>query len=207
MWNNNKGLTLVELIVTIAMIGVFAGVVASVITLGSNTFRRTSGNAAAQMEVQQVLDQIQDLAIDANRGVYYCLSSDGSAMGAPISGDMGRDVTASKAFWISRAESDVCISDVVWWDAQEEKLYDTKRSYRLEGGAVSITSSSPNVLAENVTAFCADTSRVEKEQVLRFEVAITKKGQEIRLENSVSLRNKVQLKPPPDAFILSNEEN
>ena len=60
----NKGFTLIELIVTIAIIAIFSGVVLTFISTGSNTYRSTSSSAKVQMETQETFDQIEDLIID-----------------------------------------------------------------------------------------------------------------------------------------------
>ena len=71
MRRNNKGFTLIELIVTIAIMAIFSGVVLTVIGTGANSYRNTSSTAKAQMETQEVMDQIQNMIIDVNRSVYY----------------------------------------------------------------------------------------------------------------------------------------
>lgn len=47
---NSGGFTLIELIVTVAIIAIFSGVILSFIGTGSNTYRSTSSNAKVQME-------------------------------------------------------------------------------------------------------------------------------------------------------------
>ena len=79
----NKGFTLIELIVTIAIIAIFSGVVLTFISTGSNTYRSTSSSAKVQMETQETFDQIEDLIIDVNRSLYYANGS-GDSLGAEI---------------------------------------------------------------------------------------------------------------------------
>ena len=45
--NNNAGFTLIEMIVTVAIIAIFSGVVVTLITTGSSLFRGVSGNTKA----------------------------------------------------------------------------------------------------------------------------------------------------------------
>ena len=42
--NNSAGFTLIEMIVTVAIIAIFSGVVVTLITTGSSLFRGVSGN-------------------------------------------------------------------------------------------------------------------------------------------------------------------
>ena len=56
---NNKGFTLIEMIVTVSIIAIFAGVVLNFIATGSNLFRNTSSSAKVQMEIQETFDKIE----------------------------------------------------------------------------------------------------------------------------------------------------
>ena len=47
---NNAGFTLIEMIVTVAIIAIFSGVVVTLIGTGSNLFRGVSGNTKSQIE-------------------------------------------------------------------------------------------------------------------------------------------------------------
>ena len=95
---NSGGFTLIELIVTVAIIAIFSGVILSFIGIGSNTYRSTSSNAKVQMETQEVVDRMEDLIIDANRSVYYA-NGTGAAMGSAISDDIdGGASTGNKTF-------------------------------------------------------------------------------------------------------------
>ena len=60
MQTDNRGLTLIELIITVAIIAIFSGVVLTFITTGSNTYRSTSSSAKVQMETQELIDSFGD---------------------------------------------------------------------------------------------------------------------------------------------------
>ena len=81
----NKGFTLIELIVTIAIIAIFSGVVLTFISTGSNIYRSTSSSAKVQMETQETFDQIEDLIIDVNRSLYYANGSGDSLQAEALS--------------------------------------------------------------------------------------------------------------------------
>ena len=66
---NNRGLTLVEMIVTVAIIAVFSGVVVTAVGVGSNLYRNVSSSTRVQVDTQELLDEMEDLIIDANRSV------------------------------------------------------------------------------------------------------------------------------------------
>ena len=63
MQTDNRGLTLIELIITVAIIAIFSGVVLTFITTGSNTYRSTSSSAKVQMETQELIDRMVQVRI------------------------------------------------------------------------------------------------------------------------------------------------
>ena len=95
--NNSAGFTLIEMIVTVAIIAIFSGVVVTLITTGSSLFRGVSGNTKSQVKAQETLDEIEDLIIDANRSIYYAYGS-GTDMGTQITSDIDDSNAASKTF-------------------------------------------------------------------------------------------------------------
>lgn len=68
---NNQGLTLIELIVTIAIIGIFGVVVMSFVISGVNFYRQASDTSTVQRSMQMTLDQIENLMIDTNKSISY----------------------------------------------------------------------------------------------------------------------------------------
>ena len=132
---NSGGFTLIELIITVAIIAIFSGVILSFIGTGSNTYRSTSSNAKVQMETQEVVDRMEDLIIDANRSVYYA-NGTGAAMGSAISDDIdGGASTGNKTFIVCNeyknndGKTSRYICDVIDWNKKEQKVYYSQREY------------------------------------------------------------------------------
>ena len=266
MRKNNKGLTLIELVVTIAIIAIFSGVVVSLIGLGSNTYRAMSGNAKIQMETQEAADQIQNLIIDANRSVYYAECSVGEGysftLGNQIQSDVqessgGRTGTVSKAFVVCNEQKEGNIItyqyDVIVWDANSHKIiYTSKEANAIadteensesgedtgeaasdfvfsendaDGGGENQANDimpfsdeesegsqgtsqiiyskvvvAPAVLAEDITDFCADTTLVLSDQIVRFQLFTEKSGKKINVLNTVNLRNPIKVAAPDESF-------
>lgn len=133
MKRKNKGFTLIELIVTIAIMAIFSGVVLTVIGTGANSYRNTSSTAKAQMETQEVMDQIQNMIIDVNRSVYYAYGKGtvDNTFGSEIRNDIDSgDNSQSKTFYAcSASELDAeqkkykYSCDVIEWNSDEQKLY------------------------------------------------------------------------------------
>lgn len=147
MKQKNKGFTLIELIVTIAIIAIFSGVVLTVVGTGAHSYRTASSNAKVQMETQDVMDQIQNIIIDVNRSVYYTYGDAmNSSVGDLVSNDIDSNGDASgtamsKTFMAcsGKESSDSAGSedqgydyscDIIMWNKQEQKLYYACRTWK-----------------------------------------------------------------------------
>lgn len=156
----NKGFTLIELIVTIAIIAIFSGVVLTFISTGSNTYRSTSSSAKVQMETQETFDQIEELIIDVNRSLYYANGS-GDSLGAEIRNDIkqsgGANSTGDKTFIICNeykngTGSSQYICDVLDWDRDDATIYYSQKEFEAaSSSAESETSVEALMAAEDDT--------------------------------------------------------
>ena len=126
----NKGFTLIEMIVTVAIIAIFSGVVLTFISTGSGVYRNTFSYSKVQMETQETFDKIEDLIIDANRSLYYANGS-GSNIGTEIQNDIkekgGTNSTGSKTFiscneYENNDGTSQYIYDVLDWQASDGKI-------------------------------------------------------------------------------------
>ena len=147
MKQKNKGFTLIELVVTIAIIAIFSGVILTVVGTEAHSYRTTSSNTKVQMETQDVMDQIQNIIIDVNRSVYYTYGDAmNSSVGDLVSNDIDSNGEASgtamsKTFMAcsGKESSDSAGSgdqeydyscDVIMWNKQEQKLYYACRTWK-----------------------------------------------------------------------------
>ena len=143
----NKGFTLIEMIVTVAIIAIFSGVVVTFIGTGSSVYRSTSSSSKVQMETQETFDKIEDLIIDANRSLYYAYGS-GSEIGAQITNDIkekggdGTNSSENKTFIVcneyenSDGKTSLYIYDVLDWQKSDGKIYYSRRQYIAESSNV-----------------------------------------------------------------------
>lgn len=142
----NRGFTLIEMIVTVAIIAIFSGVVLTFIGTGSSVYRSTSSNSKVQMETQETFDKIEDLIIDANRSLYYAYGS-GSNLGAPITNDIkakggdGMNSSENKTFIACNeyenadGKTSQYICDVLDWEQSEGTIYYSRREYTAESSS------------------------------------------------------------------------
>lgn len=244
MQTDNRGLTLIELIITVAIIAIFSGVVLTFITTGSNTYRSTSSSAKVQMETQELINRMEDMIIDTNRSLYYA-NGTGENIGSAIKNDIKQSGTGNsdgnKTFIVCNeyknndGNTSQYICDVIDWDKEDATVYYSQREYTASSssdgagkddtetaafsadeGAAAVfsldeeddgeqnvhnarTKVKRSVLATGILDFRADLTRVESDNIVRFQLSTENGKKEIETLHSVSLRNKVKVKKPADS--------
>ena len=206
---NNSGLTLIELIVAIAIIAIFSGVVLTYITSSSYFYRNTSSNSKVQMETQETFDKLEDMIINANRNLAY-----GTLDGQPIENDIKRNnhstSNSSKIFMVSSGvdseepepssedESDARTN-------QTEREDETDRQYIIWNCTTGeiryihsekqnnnwVNKSSGEILATGVIDFRADISKAVSNKIVNFQLTTENGTKKVQTLHSVSLRNEL----------------
>lgn len=158
---NNRGLTLIEMVIAIAIIGIFSTVVMTFITSGANFYRKTSITTKLQSDMQTTLERIENAIMDTNKSIAYTYSNGGSA----IENDINQPVTAEKEvvctstdLSVSAKEGD-CLLTIFQWSPSEQILYYNEGF--IKDGKKSVSTASRAVLTENVSGFQVDISKVK----------------------------------------------
>lgn len=192
---NNRGLTLIEMVIAIAIIGIFSTVVMTFITSGANFYRKTSITTKLQSDMQTTLERIENAIMDTNKSIAYTYSNGGSA----IENDINQPVTAEKEvvctstdLSVSAKEGD-CLLTIFQWSPSEQILYYNEGF--IKDGKKSVNTASRAVLAENVSGFQADISKAKSEGIVLFRLTLKKGDKEISQLYTVTLRNKVSTEP------------
>lgn len=68
---DNRGLTLVELLCSVAILSIVGMTISSVLVVSADSYNRSNSEIQAQQEAQLVANQIDDLLIDATANVHY----------------------------------------------------------------------------------------------------------------------------------------
>lgn len=192
---NNKGLTLIEMVIAIAIIGIFSTVVMTFITSGANFYRKTSITTKLQSDMQTTLERIENAIMDTNKSIAYTYSNGGSA----IENDINQPVTAEKEvvctstdLSVSAKEGD-CLLTIFQWSPSEQILYYNEGF--IKDGKKSVSTASRAVLAENVSGFQVDISKAKSEGIVLFRLTLKNGDKEISQLYTVTLRNKVSAEP------------
>ena len=192
---NNRGLTLIEMVIAIAIIGIFSTVVMTFITSGANFYRKTSITTKLQSDMQTTLERIENAIMDTNKSIAYTYSNGGSA----IENDINQPVTAEKEvvctstdLSVSAKEGD-CLLTIFQWSPSEQILYYNEGF--IKDGKKSVSTASRAVLAENVSGFQVDISKAKSEGIVLFRLSLKNGDKEISQLYTVTLRNKVSAEP------------
>ena len=194
---NNRGFTLIEMVVTVAIISIFAGIVLNLITTGSNLFRNTSNTAKVQMETQEAFDKIEDMIINSNRKLSYGDVShifEVTSFDEQIAAKSNKIATASlrSVSSTNTGENEENVRDyIIWNESTEEITY--IHSEKSGGTWINSNTSSTNprgdVLANGITYFRVDVSKVVSDNIVNFTLRTRKGTKEVETVHSVSLRN------------------
>lgn len=197
---NNKGFSLVELIIAIAILTVVSGIILSFMNTSSNVFRRNSADVDIQTEAQMVANSISDVVIDCGT----VKESSFSLSGMPgVTGSKTYDATNSfevlneyERYYIFHDDS----TDKIFY--VETKYDTTTKSWPPYNG------SNAQLLAQNVTNFDYDLSKVNmKKRLFTFNLDYTVGPKTFSGNYKVHLRNSLHkdanFDVPPDQGTIS----
>ena len=200
MKKDNRGLTLIELIVTVAIAMIFSGVILTFVAGAAKSYRRTSGGAQSQMEMQDALDQLENLAMNANLSMFY---AKGEKTTTTVNAndkiendsDIASPLNQTKTLFMgSKEETGKSVYSVVIWNADNGKLTFFKAGTKKGTGTGSVENA--EVIAENVTQFAADIHDVADAHTVRFKLVTEVNGRKVEKTETVTLRNDIVIALP-----------
>ena len=178
---DNRGVTLMEMVVSVAIIGIFGAVVAGFVTSGANFYRKSADTVQVQSDMQNTMDMVENQIMNASEGIGYTDNGD------------TRVLTTNRRTFVATGGM-TPYTDVITWKAAEEKLYYARTS------TDSSLSAAESVLAEYVTDFSVDMSQAKSEGVVRFSITINKRGKEETQACTVTLRNGLDIAGQWDGY-------
>lgn len=200
MKKDNRGLTLIELIVTVAIAMIFSGVILTFVAGAAKSYRRTSGGAQSQMEMQDALDQLENLAMNANLSMFY---AKGEKTTTTVNAndkiendsDIATPLNQTKTLFMgSKEETGESVYSVVIWNTDNGKLTFFKAGIKKGTGTGSLGTA--EVIAENVTQFAADIHDVADAHTVRFKLVTEVNGRKVEKTETVTLRNDIVIALP-----------
>lgn len=216
MRKDNRGLTLIELVVTVAIAMVFSGVILTFVAGASKSYRRTSAGAQSQIEMQDALDQIENLTISTNLSMYYTKGINKNTnitADQKIANDSDMDCPLAQSktlFFGSQSEDGTKSYYSIIWNAEKKTLYYFSQILKQNSGTGTGETSgtgtggigggssvgTEQVLAKNVTQFAADIHHASDQHTVRFKIVTQVNDREVEKTETVTLRNDVVIAAP-----------
>lgn len=183
----NKGFTLVELIVAIAILSIVVGAVMVFFMRIINGYHGNNAESDLQNEAQMSMAQLETLVINASQGV-------GLKHTLPAS-----QMTDDEFFIYNRYVDDASgLADYkvthIYYDQNEKKIKYCYMSYVKSGGVYSLTDDKQNsqTLSNYVDSFSVDLSNLASGNRVGFSINYKgKNNRKYSTQNTVLLRNKV----------------
>lgn len=200
MKKDNRGLTLIELIITVAIAMIFSGVILTFVAGAAKSYCRTSGGAQSQMEMQDALNQLENLAMNTNLSMFY---AKGEKTTTTVNAndkiendsDIASPLNQTKTLFMgSKEETGESVYSVVIWNTDNGKLTFFKAGIKKGTGTGSLGTA--EVIAENVTQFAADIHDVAEAHTVRFKLVTEVNGRKVEKTETVTLRNDIVIALP-----------
>lgn len=199
-----KGFTLVEVIVSLAIMTIVAGSVGAFIVAGNNSFLRGNKELTLQEEAQLAANQMIDLIIDVEKDINFTPDHTGTAVdldGSTAKDAAGNEITTAHVSelrlvnnentymirWQGTASGDYATANQVY-------LYEVKNTTDADGNLVvgDPTTATPALMAEHVTSFSVDLSQVKDKRKVILNMTFTYQDRSYDIAETIKLRNDLE---------------
>ena len=178
---NNRGFSLTELLVAIAILGVVSMTIYSFMIVGSRFYGKQASDADIQTEAQKIANTITNLIIDCELNVAY----------EPQSFATDKDgVGNARALEITNNDYRFLIYPQS--NGNYHNLYYLEQTPTMSGYPA-YDPDDGQLLAENVTGFYVDTSRLTSNKIISYTLLYEKGGRTYKGTYQVDLRNDVTI--------------
>ena len=193
---NNKGLSLVELIVAFAIIAIAGTAIYGLMSAGTSHFNNTGKDVGLQYEQQVVVNRLKDALIEASSAISYDDSDPEKPLYVYSVKDMG--VTGSGAVAHT-------------YKYEITKIYHSGTNLMYKSGlfdtldASNLNSVEGSLLGENVKDISFSLAEISDAKI-SFEIIFENSGKEIKSTQIVSLRNAIKnVTPSGDVEFVSED--
>lgn len=174
---NNKGFSLVELLIAFTITAIAGVAVFGFMSFGSNSFRQTSNDVGLQYEQQVVVNQLRDYILESSNSIFYDDASETLYTFTDEEREDKQGIDVSKIHFDSTQQTlDVC-----------SKWYETLPADYI----TDISGESSGILSDCVKAIDYDLSEVKNNMVTFTVTFIAGNGKEVSSTQVVALRNHV----------------
>lgn len=152
---NNRGFTLVELLVSTAILGIIAVAASAFMVTGTRLYSSLNYAVRLEYEAQLAMAQLQEYTIDCNQGIAWDVTTDATG--------------TTKTLYIANGDGDISTADEVvhaFVYNNDEQTISYKRTATGAGFPENLTFPVDALMAEHVTAMDVDLNMGDKEVVL-----------------------------------------
>lgn len=201
----NKGITLVELIITVAIMTIVGGAITSFVVVAQKNYNSGSADTDLQYEAQMVVNQLQDLIIDTARGISYQYNDEAMSKSVYILDESeipSEAVTETRSLYIY--DQDVYYE--LKWDPDSEEVRFLE--YDKDGNLMPGISSGGELLAQFVTAFSVDLRDLAENRTVTYVLTLSKDavGKTYTTSHKIKLRNEILVNVDRGVIYVPEEE-
>ena len=210
----NKGFSLIELIVVIAIFSVVGVVVGGFLLTASRSYAVSANELDLQEEAQLVANQVQEMILDTSYGIAYQfvgLDDEGNNLIKYMENDAAALPAGST---ISRKDLYIYGKDHyyhIFWDKEAAQILLEEYEKNAEDKYVLVEGMPTTgvLFGEYISDFKVDLSKVASDRMVSFNITFKKKGsdRDYMVARTVSLRNNVMTnKSAEDIYEAAGEE-
>lgn len=199
----NKGFSLVELIVVIAIFAVVGVVVGGFLLTANRSYAVSANELDIQEEAQLVANQMQEMILDTSLGIsYQYVVTD--ATGTQLINYMENDAATLPAGTLSQKDLYIYGNGYyyhIYWEKEKAELYLVE--YEKTGAGYQLAEGMPStgvLFGEYVSDFSVDLSKVASDRMVSFDIIFKKKNsdRDYLVSRNISLRNNVLTNKPKE---------
>lgn len=193
----NRGFTLVELVVGMAIVSIVGSLVVGFLLFSTKHFGNSSEEASLQENSQMLFSQLSSYLIDTNGAVCYYVNPQETGNGTAVLSD-ARYTGAETDFQSKRLEiyrtsdtDETTVETVIWSERTKELTY--SKSKVDSNGNVLSTIDDTQLLADQVETFSVDLTELESSSKVIFSLTLANREKTYQANAVVTLRNKVKV--------------
>ncbi len=178
--SDNRGMTLVELLCSVAIFVCLTAVIGSVLVVTAKTYRGGTTEASMQQEAQLAVNVIEGLIIDAGQSVNYCYIDDANVR-QPVDSNSDiptDDLDNNRVLEITNSTNNKV--DIIYEVSANRLMYQ-----KTEAGVTG----SAYLLAENVTDFDANVANYDATHNVVLDLEMENDSRTFQAEYNVTSRN------------------
>lgn len=196
---DNKGFTLVELLVGIAIVAIVGGLIGTFLIFSTRTYGKVTDEADLQEDAQILLSQMDNYIIDTDSALRYYADVSESGSGTEILKDSlypgGAAGLTRKWLEIYKTTDTGYTKETVLWTKSTERL--TYKQETIDAAGTITENIEEQDLATHVTDFSIDLTKVTSLRQVTVSVALASGEKSYGADTTVYLRNQIVVNGEP----------